>query len=204
MRGVISAGLAIAALLPMSLAAGGANAQDNPLEKAFNHLCIDHHADTAAVMATADAEGWKPAPESTTGDPDFRKSVEMLTPENLQARTLVADGKALVVMAGQGTLPIAQDEKLKVNFCAVGVDAMPADAVKADMRGQLGFAPVQSDPDTDLYAFTETNGQRAPFQATDSDAAKKAGEAGHLSLIVVVGQGAQAALVYAEVTGATK
>ena len=96
------------------------------------------------------------------------------------------------------------DGALKLNFCSVGMDGMPGAAVRADMRGKLGFDPVHSDDTSDLYAFSEHDGSRDPFKGEDVDAVKKAGTAGKLSLVVVVGEPANVSIVYAVATGAGK
>ena len=74
----------------VALAAGGACAQDqaaaNPLEAAFDKLCVATHADGARVIAAADADGWQPAPDTVTNAPAFRQSVAQLDPQDLQAR----------------------------------------------------------------------------------------------------------------------
>ena len=166
----------------VALIAGGACAQDaaagNPLEAAFDKLCVATHADGAGVIAAADADGWQPAPESVTNAPAFRESVAQMSPEDLQARTRVDGNRRLTVITGHGSLPMGADGALKLNFCSVGMDGMPGAAVRADMRGKLGFDPVHSDDTSDLYAFSEHDGSRDPFKGEDVDAVKKAGTSG--------------------------
>ena len=192
----------------VALAAGGACAQDqaagNPLETAFDKLCVATHADGAKVTAAADADGWQPAPESVTNAPAFRQSVAQLDPQDLQARMRQDGERRLIVLTGKGSLAMGPDGALKLNFCSVGMDAMPGAAVRADMRAKLGFDPVHSDDTSDLYAFSEHDGSRDPFKGDDVDAVKKAGTAGKLSLVVVVGEPANVSIVYAVATGAGK
>jgi hypothetical protein len=195
-------GIGLAAAV--ALAAGGACAQDNPLETAFDKLCVATHADGAQVIAAAEADGWQPAPESVTNAPAFRQSVAQLSPQDLQARTRLDGKRRLIVLTGKGSLPMGADGALKLNFCSVGMDGMPGAAVRADMRGKLGFDPVHSDDASDLYAFSEHDGSRDPFKGDDVDGVKKAGAAGNLSLMVVVGDTASVSVVYAVATGAGK
>lgn len=189
-------------------AAGGAWAQDsapgNPLETAFDKLCVATHADGAKVTAAADADGWQPAPDSVTNAPAFRQSVAQMSPEDLQARTRVDDKRRLTVITGHGSLPMGADGALKLNFCSVGMEGMPGAAVRADLKGRMGFDPVHSDDASDLYAFAEHDGSKTPFKGEDVDAIKKAGTSGDLSLMVVVGGPANTSLVYAVATGAGK
>ena len=192
----------------VALAAGGAQAQalvtENPLEAAFDRLCVATHADGAHVTAQADADGWQPAPDSVTNAPAFRQSVAQMSPEGLQARTKLDGQRRLVVITGTGSLPMGADGALKLNFCSVGMDGMPGEAVRTDMHGKLGFDPVHSDDASDLYAFAEHGGSRTGFKGEDVDAIKKAGASGDLSLMVVVGDRANTSLVYAVATGAGK
>ena len=192
----------------VALAAGGACAQDaavaNPLEAAFDKLCVATHADTARVVAAADADGWQPAPESMTDAPAFRQSVAQLSPQGLQARTRLDGERRMRVLTGQGSLPMGPDSTLKLNFCAIGMDNMPSAPVRADMRGKIGFDPAHSDEGADLYAFSEHDGARTPFKGEDLEAIKKAGAEGNLSLTVVVGDTTNVSLVYAVATGAGK
>jgi hypothetical protein len=196
-------GLALAA--GVLLAAGGACAQEaaapNPLEAAFDKLCVATHADGAQVVAAADADGWQAAPESVTNAPAFRQSVAQMSPQNLQARTKMDGQRRLVILTGTGSLPMGPDETLKLNFCSIGMEGMPGEAVRTDVRGKLGFDPVHTDDASDLYAFTEHDGSRDPFKGADLDAIKKAGASGNLSLMVVVGQPTNVSMVYAVAVG---
>jgi hypothetical protein len=179
------------------LAAGAASAQENPLEAAFDRLCVATHAEGARVVAAADADGWQAAPDSVTGAPAFRQSVAEMSPENLQARTKMDGKNRMIVLTGAGSLPMGAGAALKLNFCSVGMEGMPGAAVRADMKGRMGFEPVHSDDASDLYAFAERDGTKTPFKGDDVDAIKKAGTSGDLSLMVVVGQPTDVSLVYA-------
>jgi hypothetical protein len=195
-------GIGLAAGL-LALAAGGANAQEMPNAAAFARLCLPNHGDAAATLAAADAEGgW-----SRLTDADhkvFDAAIRELAPEEIQTRAMVVDGKKLVLMTGRGHMPIAADEKLTVILCSIGGDGWSAADARAALHAKMGFEPVQTDAESDLYAFTETGPERSPFKAGDSEAARHAAEGNNLSLAMAMGQQQSMAFVYAVVVGVEK
>lgn len=165
---------AIAASLLAAVAAPALAAGGQPAFDAFDTVCGATHADYPAVVAAADAHGWK----ATQVKADTLPGVSVT---DSVSRDNSAGGAALTLFAWQGV-----KGKIHVSECKVRVGKGKFAEVQAMAQTWLGFAPQEATPKKATFMFTDDAGGHKALAAADRDAAAAA--AGLQILTVSAGQ----------------
>lgn len=189
----------ITAVLCAAFAACAAHAQDaGRLEKALESDCIATRADQDRVLAQTQGKGWSEAgPEADVFIKKAAGSTLLGTPVGRK----YSDGhEVMILVVGHGYIAGPKGVKIGALFCGVSQSDITTDDARAVVANVLGFPPVRTNGDTDLYVFTETGGQRTPFGPKQAAEALKAAEAGNASFITA-GSAGDVFLLYAVTTG---
>lgn len=126
---------------------------------AFTQVCADTHADYPAVVAAADAQGWRPA--QVNGD-----TLPGVTVTDTLARDKNAGGAALALYAWQGA-----KGAIHVSECKVRVGKAKSADMQTAAQAWLGFAPQQATAKKATFEFTDDGGAHKALTAADRDTA---------------------------------
>jgi len=151
-------GFAIAATF--SGAAGTACA--DPAFDAFRQLCIATGADYPAVVAAADAAGWKPI------DVTIMTMKGVAVSDKLTRGRTIAGGDA-TLSAWRGTAP-----PNAVSTCTVKLSKGAFAAARTSVQAWAGFAPQDSSGQKAVFRFTQMGAAPRPLAASDFDSAAAA------------------------------
>jgi hypothetical protein len=127
---------------------------------AFAKVCAETHADYPAVVAAADAHGWK-ATEVTSDTMNGVAVTDKLS------RASKVGGAALTLFAWRG----AAKGGVQVSACTVRVTKADFAGVQGAAQGWLGFAPQDATPKKAVFRYTEADGAHHALASTEYDAA---------------------------------
>ena len=150
-------------LIVALLAAPGTSAFAAPANAnfdAFAQVCAETHADYPAVVAAADAHGWKPT-EVTS---DTMNGVEVT---DKLSRASKVGGTALTLFAWHGTAKGG----VQVSACTVRVAKADSAGVQSAAQTWLGFGAQDISPKKAVFRFTEADGAHHALASSEYDAA---------------------------------
>jgi hypothetical protein len=172
--------LSLAAAAAACLAAPACAAGEEQTFAAFRALCADTAADYPAVVARADADGWKPAAIMA----DTMKGVSVT---DKTSRTKTFGDFTLTLFAWRGVTPT----NVKVSDCKVGVERAGFADLQARAQTWLAMAPQQATPQQAIFHFTDAGPAHKAITSAEYEAA--AAGAG-LDILTVTAEGAGATL----------
>jgi len=140
---------------------GGAAFAGNPGFDLFHRLCVDTHANPAAAVTTAQAEGFVQPMTSIT------KDLASLNLEESQYRARLVDDGVLILVVGRKPFPAGQGMTMRA--CALAI--MPADsAAEAALGDWAAVAAVNGDDGQPFYIFAgDPAHRRAAAQLSEDE-----------------------------------
>lgn len=127
---------------------------------AFAKVCADTHVDYPAVVAAADANGWKPS------------DVSSATMDGVQVTDKLSRGSkvgdtALTLFAWRGTAKGG----VQVSACTVRVTKTDFAGLQAAAQAWLGFGPQDAPAKKAIFRYTEADGAHHALTSSEYDAA---------------------------------
>ena len=148
----------------MAFAAPALAAPDNAQSfAAFTKVCGDTHADYPAVLAAADAGGWKTTQVKADPFPG-------VTVADSLSRDSSAGGSALTLYAWRGAKGAIQ-----ISECRVRVGKGKLADMQAAAQAWLGFAPRAATAKKATFMFSDEGGARKGLAEADQEAAAAGG-----------------------------
>jgi hypothetical protein len=126
---------------------------------AFVQICADTQADYPAVVAAADAQGWRPAQVNADTLPG-------VTVTDTLARDKNAGGATLALYAWQGA-----KGAVHVSECKVRIGKAKSADMQTAAQTWLGFAPQQATAKKATFEFTDDGGAHKALTTADREAA---------------------------------
>lgn len=144
----------LAAAAPAFAAPGGAQSF-----AAFTKVCGDTHADYPAVVAAADAGGWRPTQVKADAFPGVTVAESL-------SRDTSAGGAALTLYAWRGAKGAIQ-----IAECQVRIGKGKLAEMRAAAQAWLGFAPQDATAKKATFLFTDEGGAHKAVAQADRDTA---------------------------------
>jgi hypothetical protein len=157
---VIRIGTALIGALLAAAAAPAFAASADASFDAFAQVCADTHADYPAVVAAADAHGWK-ATEVTAA------TMEGVAVTDKLSRGSIVEGARLTLFAWRGTAKGG----VQVSACTVRVAKPDFADLQGAAQAWVGFAPQNAAAKKAVFRYTEADGGHHALADTEYDAA---------------------------------
>jgi len=152
--------LSLIAAAAISLAAPVCAAGEDQAFGAFRALCADTAADYPAVVAKADAGGWKPAEI-------VAETMKGVSVTDKTSRTQAVGDAVLTLFAWRGVTPT----NVKVSDCTVRIERAGFADLQAHAQTWLGMAPQEATPQKAIFHFTDAGTTHRAITSAEYEAA---------------------------------